>query len=148
MDVNKLGPGQRIAAGVGVLLFIDLFLTWYSANTDLFDASASAWDVFSFTDLLCALTAIVAVGVALQAMGVFTLPVKLSQILLPLAALTTLIVLYRLINQPGDNDAVNNDFGAYLGFVLAAAVTYGALRAQDETEPVAPRTTPPAESGA
>jgi hypothetical protein len=141
MDVKKLGPGQRIAAGAGLLLFIDLFLNWYSANTDVIELKASAWEIFSYTDLLCALAAIVAIVMAAQAMGMISLPVKLSQILLPLAALTTLIVLYRLINQPGDNDAINNEFGAYLGFVLAAALTYGALRSQDEGEAVAPRAT-------
>jgi uncharacterized membrane protein YoaK (UPF0700 family) len=145
MDVNRLGPGQRIAAGAGLLLFIDLFLNWYSANTDVISLSASAWQVFSWTDLLCALTAIVAVLVAVQAMGMISIPVKLSQILLPLAAITTLIVLYRLINQPGENSVINNEFGAYLGFVLAAGVTYGAMRAQGESEPIAAR---PATTGA
>ncbi len=148
MDFNKVRPGTRIAAIAGALLFIDLFLSWYSANTDALDLSASGWEVFSYTDLLCALTAIVAIAAAMQAMGMFTIPVRLSQILLPLAALTTIIVLYRLINQPGDNGVINNEFGAYLGFLLAAATTYGAYLAQSEetvvTSAVPPAAPPPA----
>jgi len=148
MDFNMVRPGTRIAAIAGALLFIDLFLSWYSANTDALDLSASGWEVFSYTDLLCAATAIVAIAAALQVMRVFTIPVRLSQILLPLAAITTIIVLYRLINQPGDNSAINNEFGAYLGFLLAAATTYGAFRAQSEepamtTTSAAPPSTPP-----
>ena len=135
MDVSKLSMGQRIAAGAGVLLFIDLFLDWYSAGNDAFSVSINAWDVFSWVDLLCAATAIVAVLVAVQAMGMVNIPAPLSTILLPLAGITTLIVLYRLINQPGPNNLVSNEFGAYLGFLLAALTTYGALVSQGAAPP-------------
>jgi hypothetical protein len=143
MDVNKLSMGQRIAAGAGVLLFIDLWLDWYSAGNDAFSVSISAWQVFSWVDLLCAITAVVAVLVAVQAMGMINIPAPLSAILLPLAGITTLIVLYRLINQPGPNNLVSNEFGAYLGFLLAALTTYGALRSQGDAPAARPTTTAP-----
>jgi hypothetical protein len=144
MDVNKLSMGQRIAAGAGVLLFIDLWLDWYSAGNDAFSVSISAWQVFSWVDLLCAATAVVAVLVAVQAMGMVNIPAPLSAILLPLAGITTLIVFYRLINQPGPNNLVSNEFGAYIGFVLAALTTYGALQSQGgTTAPAAPAAPPP-----
>lgn len=144
MDVSKLSRGQRIAAGAGVLLFIDLFLDWYSANTDLIDAKVNAWDVFSWVDLVCAATAIVAVLIAVQAMGMVNIPAPLSTILLPLAGLATLLVLYRLINQPGANGLINNEFGAYLGLVLAAATTWGALQMQGEAPATSRPAAPPA----
>ncbi|MEJ7785806.1 MAG: hypothetical protein WKF96_13455 [Solirubrobacteraceae bacterium] len=137
MDVNKLGPGQRIAAGAAVLLFIDLFLNWYSAGGDGFSVSVNAWDAFGGTDFLLALTAIVAIVMAAQAMGMLSLPIKLSTVLLPLAGVMAVWVLYRLLNQPGPNDLVSNEFGAYLGFLLTAAIAYGAYRAQNEHEDVA-----------
>ena len=136
MDVDKLGPGQRIAAGAAVLLFIDLFLDWYSAGNDAFSVSVDAWGAFSWTDLLLTLTVIVALAMAAQAMGLLSIPVRLSTVLLPLAAVMTLIVLYRLLNQPGPNDLVNNEFASYLGLLLTAAVAYGASRAQNEHEAV------------
>lgn len=136
MDISKLGPGQRIAAGAAVLLFIDLFLSWYSAGAFGVSISADAWQVFSWTDLLLTLTVIVALGMAAQAIGLLSLPVRLSSVLLPLAGVMTLIVLYRLFNQPGPNKLVSNEFGAYLGFVLTALVAYGAFRAQGEQESV------------
>ncbi len=138
MDVNKLGPGQKIAAGAAVLLFIDLFLDWYSVGNDTFSVGLSAWDSYSFTDLLLLLTVIVALGMAAQAMGLLSIPLKLSTVLLPLAGVMALIVLFRLlINQPGpDNDLINNEFGGYLGFLLTALVAYGAMRAQNEHEAV------------
>jgi hypothetical protein len=141
MDVNKLSPGQRIAAAAGVLLFIDLFLDWYSAGNSTFSISADAWQVFSWVDLVLAVTCVLAVGVAAQAMGLLKLPVNLAQLLLPVAAVATVLVLYRLLNQPGPNDLISNEFGAYLGLVLSAAVTYGAFRAQGEPAAVVPTTT-------
>jgi hypothetical protein len=143
MDVNKLSPGQRIAAAAGVLLFIDLFLNWYSAGAGGFTVTASAWDAFDWVDILLAATAIVAIGVGAQAMGLLKIPVALTQILLPLAGIATLLVLYRLINQPGPNEIVNNEFASYLGLVLTAAVAYGALRAQGEPTPVVTTTAAP-----
>jgi hypothetical protein len=136
VDVNKLGPGQRIAAGAAVLLFIDLFLNWYSVGNDAFSIGLSAWDSYSWTDLLLLLTIIVAVAMALQAMGMLSIPIKLSSVLLPLAAIMAIIVLFRLvINQPGpDNDLISNEFGGYIGFILTAVIAYGAWRAQGEHE--------------
>ena len=33
--------------------------------------------------------------------------------------LTTLIILWRIVNQPGDNDLINVDYGAYIGLAPA-----------------------------
>ena len=147
MDINKLSMGQRIAAGAGVLLFIDLFLDWYSAGNDVISVTASGWQAFSWVDLVCAAAAIVAVLAAVQAMGMVQIPTNLNMILLPLAAVATVLVLYRLINQPGPNDLISNEFGAYIGFVLAALVTYGAATAGDSQAvapaPAAPAASPP-----
>jgi hypothetical protein len=156
MDFSKLGQGHRIAAGAGALLFIDLFLTWYSLNlSGAQDAQAdslgldtgfSAWQAFDFNDILLAAVAIVAIGAAVQSAGLLTLPVRLSSILAPGAGLLLIWMLYRLINQPGPNNQVNNDFGAYIGFVLLALVAWGAFQAQNEPESVGPAaasSTPP-----
>src|SRR3954452_25485151 len=145
MDVNKLSMGQRIAAGAGVLLFIDLWLDGYSAGNGAFSISVSGWQGFSWVDLLCAATAVVAVLVAVQAMRMVSIPAPLSTILLPLAGITMLLVLYRLINQPGPNNLVSNEFGAYIGFVLAALTTSGPLQSQGDapTRPPTPAAPPP-----
>jgi hypothetical protein len=138
VDVSKLGPGQRIAAGAAVLLLIDLWLDWYNVGTDAFSVGINAWQSYSWTDLLLFITILVALAMAAQAIGLLSVPIKLSTVLLPLASVMALIVLFRLlINQPGpDNDLINNEFGGYLGFLLTAAVAYGALRAQGEHEAV------------
>src|SRR4051812_1927665 len=67
LDVNKLGPGQRIAAGAAVLLLIDLWLDWYSVGNDAFSINLNAWQSYSWTDLLLFVTVIVALAMAAQA---------------------------------------------------------------------------------
>ena len=140
MDVNRVSHGQRIAAIAGGLLFIDLWMHWYSAKG--VDVSVSAWQAFSYTDILLAITALVAMGAAAATASGTALPVRLTPIIAPLAGVMTLLVLYRIVNQPGPNNVINVEWGAYLGFILVAVVAYGGMRAAGETEdartPVAP----------
>jgi hypothetical protein len=141
VDVNRLSRGEQIAGAAAVLLFIDMFLNWYSANlsgalsaaANRFgvDTSVNAWQSFSTTDLLLMLTILAAVTmVGLRVMGRSAdLPVSLPLVVAALGALTTLIVLWRIVNQPGPNDFINVEYGAYIGVVLVAALTYGAIQA-------------------
>jgi hypothetical protein len=141
VDVNRLSRGEQIAGAAAVLLFIDMFLNWYSANISGalasaasrfgVDTSVNAWQSFSTTDLLLTLTILAAVTmVGLRVMGRSAgLPVSLPLVVAALGALTTLIVLWRIINQPGPNDFINVEYGAYIGLVLVAALTYGAIQA-------------------
>jgi hypothetical protein len=147
MDLNRLGQGHRIAAGAGLLLLIDLWLSWYSINDDFLrdlggsfgvDTSANAWQAFDLTDILLAITALLAIAAAAQALGLLKLPVRLSDILFPLAAVMTIWVLYRIINQPEDNEVIDVSFGAWLGLVLTGVVAYGAMKARGEAEAVGP----------
>ncbi len=143
-DMNRLRLGERIVAGAAVLLFIDMFLSWYSANlSGRFEAfanasgastSASAWKIFSYTDLWMLLVIIVALALVVLRATERTpaLPIAGSVILTALAGFVTLLVLYRIINQPGPNNLVNVEFGAYLGFLLLAALTYGGFRSMRE----------------
>jgi hypothetical protein len=186
IDIDRLRLGERIAGGCAILLFIDEFLNWYSANVGdeakklgitvprgvSLTATASAWKAFDWVDLLMLLTIIVVLGwITLTAMQrTVALPITASTIAAALCAFTGVIVLYRIINQPGPNDVVNVEFGAYLGLLLLIGMTYGAYRAmRDEgatftqagdklrsvvdspADPAPPRTTaaaPPAEPAA
>ena len=141
MDVNRLSRGEQIAGVAAVLLLIDMFLNWYGANLNGaqsaladrvgIDTNVNAWQAFSTTDILIFITCVAALTmVGLTAMGRTTgMPMSLPMVVAVLGGLTTLVILYRIVNQPGPNDAINVDFGAYLGLVLAAALTYGAIQA-------------------
>jgi hypothetical protein len=176
-DINRLRLGERIAGVCAVLLFIDEFLNWYSASASNVakklgvnlpagvneTATASAWKAFDWVDLLMLLTIIVVLAwITLAAtQRTVAMPVTASTIATALCAITTLVVLYRIINQPGPNDIVDVEYGAYLGLVLLLAMTYGGFAAmrdegatfgqagdtirsavESRTEPAPPRTTP------
>ena len=60
------------------------------------------------------------------------LPISMNVIVTAFGAIMTLIVLYRLINQPGPNDIVTVKFWGYFGLVLTAGVAAGAFMAMRE----------------
>jgi hypothetical protein len=158
MDVNKLSTGQRIAGVAGLLLFIDLWMSWYGVdlgsipgatkalvNAAGIDTTASAWQAFSYTDILVAITALVAVGMAVVAGtgAQVQLPVKLTSLTAGLGGAMTLLVLYRIINQPGPNNRITVEWGAYAGLILVGLVAYGGWRAMSEEAATSTSMAPP-----
>ena len=53
------------------------------------------------------------------------IPVGTSVLVAALGTISALVVLYRIVNQPGPNDLIVVEVGAYLGLVSAAAVAVG-----------------------
>ncbi len=138
-DYQRLRLGERVAGACAVLLFIDMFLPWYSAQITLFgitrSGSGDAWEVFAYTHLWMLLLILVTLGViALTATQRSpALPVAGSVIVTLLAALIALLVLYRIVNQPGPNNYVSVELGAYIGFLLVAGIAAGGfLSMRDE----------------
>jgi hypothetical protein len=159
VDTSKVRPGQRIAAIAGIVLFIVMWFSWYGVDLDKItggkgianlgiDTTANAWQSFSWIDLLMLLTALVAVGAAamaasgrMSAAGI----APAAGLTTGLGALCTLLILYRLINEPGPDQLLNIKFGAWLGLVASAVVAFGGFRAMGEeraTEPAAPTPAP------
>lgn len=139
MDFSRLRTGELIAGICGVLLLIVMFFSWYgiggaagsilsAANVD---TTVNAWKAFDFIDIVLFVAAIVAIGAAvLSASGrSVALPVAASVIVTVLGIIVALLVLYRIINQPGPNDVVDVKFGAYLGFLLCLGIAGGGFMA-------------------
>lgn len=139
MDFGKLRTGELIAGICGVLLLIVMFFAWYGvggaigefAESAGVDTSVNAWQAFDFVDLILFVTAIVAVGAAaLAASGrSVALPVAASVVVTILGIVVALLVLYRIVNQPGPNDVVDVKFGAYLGFLICLGIAAGGFMA-------------------
>lgn len=138
MDVNRLSQGEKIAAGSAVILFIVMFFSWFGAGGQIealgasvgVDTSLNAWQSFDFIDLLLLVTAVVAVGAAAAKASDNRIDFPLSTMVTVLGALSTLLVLYRIIDPPGSLD---RKLGVFLGLIFAAALTYGGwLAMQDE----------------
>lgn len=95
-------------------------------------SSINAWDAFDFIKIVMLLTIIAAIALAaISATATkVNLPVALSAIVAGLGILTTLLVLYRVIDPVGELD---RSYGLFLGLLAAAGIAYGGWTAmQDE----------------
>ena len=138
MDFTRLSQGEKIAGIAGIALFIIMFLSWFGAPDNAFTAAANsvgvdttfnAWQSFDFIDVVLMVTVIAAIGLAALAMrprwACRSPPAPSS----PLGALSTVLVLYRIIDPPAD---ASRKFGVFLGLIAAAAVAYGGWQAMQE----------------
>ncbi|MGH2980886.1 MAG: hypothetical protein ACRDKV_02430, partial [Solirubrobacterales bacterium] len=137
MDVNKLSQGEKIAAGSAIILFIVMFFSWFGAPEEVealagavgVDTSANAWQSFDFIDLVLLATVVVAVGAAIAKAADTRVDFPLSTIVTVLGALSTILVLYRILDPPSE---ASRKFGVFLGVIFAAALTYGGWLAMQE----------------
>jgi hypothetical protein len=137
---TSLSRGAQIAGGAAIVLLISLFLSWYGVDLGPLgaaaegagvDTSASAWQAFSWTDLLLFLTVLVTLAwVGGTATGNVQ-AAQLKQVAMAAGAVMALLVLYRIVNQPGPNDLITVKFGAFVGLLACAAIAYGAFSADE-----------------
>ena len=126
MDLNKLSLGDKIAAACGIVLFIDLIaLPWHNIDLGIVSASRKAiQSPNSFWGFLALLLAIAIVGAIIVRKLTTTklpeLPIPWSQAIFYGSIATLVILLIKLISE---TDYLG--FGAYLGILLAAGMTYG-----------------------
>ncbi len=131
--LTRLGNGARISLGGAIVLFISLFMTWYTAKISLgglvsgIGVNASAFDAFDFTDILLLVISLGVIAVILLVASGKLGP-ELSQAVLPAGGLALLLVLFRLIKVPGP-DVTGVDFGRgfgiFIGLIGAAAIVAG-----------------------
>lgn len=121
MDLRRLRLGEWIALAGGVLLVVSLFMPWYD--------DVSGFRALSIIDVLLVLVA--AVGIALAVLQATqttpALPVAFGVLSVVTGAIGVLLVVFRLIDSPGDVGGPTS--GAWLGLVAAVAIIAGGWRA-------------------
>jgi hypothetical protein len=147
MELEKLSPGEKISAVSAILLFIFMFFDWFGAEVESvsgFSGSVpgggSAWDALDVIPIFLMIAIIAAIGVAVVRLTDADLepPVSLNTIVAALGALAVLLILYRIIDQPGGGDfggvSVNTTLkiGIFLALVAAAGIAYGGYSAMRE----------------
>jgi len=132
---RALRTGDILAGAAGVVLLVSTFLPWYSVQDR--DDDLTAWAAFSVVDLLSALVALLGIALAVsQVVGRGpTLPVATGVITTTLALAAALLVLYRILNQPGPNDAIGVSAGAWIGLLASLGVFAGAWRSLSDERP-------------
>jgi hypothetical protein len=146
MDISRLRPGEQIAGVSAILLFVFMFFDWFGVKVSgggvsVESGGGNAWDALDIIPfiLIIAIIAVLAMVVVRANQAEVNAPVSLSVIATVLAALGTLLILYRIINPPdvggsfgGVDVDVTRKFGLYISFIAAAAMTYGSWRTMEE----------------
>jgi hypothetical protein len=118
-DPGRISPGETIAGGAGIALFVFLFLHWFDV--------ASAWAAFDVVDFLLAAIGLLAVAVAgARAMGNDLLGRNTATVLTVSGIVATSIILTFVLEGDG------RKIGLYLAFLAAIGLTYGGWRAMHE----------------
>lgn len=170
LDAGRARLPERLEAGGAVALLIFLFLLdWYGGSiTGLFPGShisggtisATGWEAFTSSRWIWLATIVFALGGALAGAVAYRLegPVQIGAVVLGLGALSSVLIVYRIIYHPGANAsghgihiAYGVKFGIWLGLLAALAITLGAYMqaAGRRRSPLAPpaRTQTPAAGG-
>jgi hypothetical protein len=138
-DIGRLRRSDRIIGISAIALFIVLFFfKWYGVSTNVglagaginLNVSKSGWDVFTNSRWIWLLTIIVALGAVAVASGALKLksPVQPGVLVAGLGALSTLLILYRIVHHPSGGGAGYSygiKIGIWLGLIAAAVLTYG-----------------------
>lgn len=148
MELNKLSPGEKIAAVSAILLFVFMFFDWFGTEVsgvpgfsgDVAGAEGNAWDWLDLIPLFLMVAIVAAMGVAVVRLtdADLDLPISLNAIVAALGALAVLLILYRIVDPPGGGgvEGVEVDttlkLGVFLSLVAAAGIAYGGYSAMRE----------------
>ncbi|MGB7589440.1 MAG: hypothetical protein WBM00_12115 [Solirubrobacterales bacterium] len=140
MDLNRLNRGEKIAAGSAIALFIIMFLSWYTVDTPagIPSPTLSAWDAYSFIDIILLVTIVAAVGAAVLRASDADIDVPASQIVTALGALSVLLILFRIISTPSWSafgvDVADSSvtYGVILGLIAAVGIAFGGYSSMQE----------------
>jgi hypothetical protein len=163
LDMSRLRRAEQIIAGGAVAFFIFLFFfNWYGVSTNAssiagvnLNISKSGWDTFTNSRWIWLITIIVALAavVLVATQRKLELPVQPGMIVAALGALSTILILYRIIHHPTASASFGTfhasagiKIGIWLGLIASAAITYGGyLAMQAEAHPAAAAAVPPAQ---
>ena len=160
--MGRLRPADVLAGIGGVVLLASLWLDWYGIDVGALIRGANpagdgvlsvlntfstpeltGWQAFSVVDILLALAALLAIGVPVTSALAHSpaKPVAFALLATVAGALAVLLVLYRIVDQPGSNALVTVKAGAWIGLTGAILAFVGSwLALADDSTPGA---TPP-----
>jgi len=141
--MRRFRAGEILAGASGGVLLASMFLDWYSVSADAALGAdgqvrgVSAWGAFTVVDVFLALVALLGIALALsQVVGRGpALPVALGVISTTLALAGTVLLLYRILNQPGPNEVIGVSMGAWVGLAACLGVFAGGWLALSDERP-------------
>jgi hypothetical protein len=136
-DPAAVSRATWIAAGGSFVLFISVFLSWYSVSLKGglgvgASGSTSGWSSVDAAKLvaLLALIALAAIVIELFVPTV-TLPVPASLIVIGCGGLAFLCVLLKILDKPASG--LDLKYGIFVALIAAAVTTYGGYAKMNES---------------
>jgi hypothetical protein len=147
--LDKLSPGEKIAGGSAILLFIFMFFfDWFGVKVSgvngfsgaISGEGGSAWDALEFIRFVLLLTVIVTlvlVGLRLSD-SAYEPAVPLSTVVTALGVISVLLILFRIVDPPTFAEVGGISFdatlkiGIFLGLIAAGGVAYGGYSTMKE----------------
>jgi hypothetical protein len=141
MDVNRLTQGEKIAGVAAIVLFISMFFAWFGFDNPAAELESqlgvdvggsftfNAWESFDFIDLVLLVTVVATLGAVIAKASDALIDFPLNPVVAVLGGLSTLLVLYRVIDPPEGSD---REWAVFLGLILCALIAYGGYRAMQE----------------
>lgn len=125
MNLVRLRAGEWLAAAAAVAIAVTLTMSWYGARAR--EDTVTGFESFAVIDVLLLVAAAVGLTLAvLQATRTSpALPVAFGVLTVTVGLLAVLLVLYRLVNEPGPDEFIEVRAGAWLGLAAVLALTAG-----------------------
>jgi uncharacterized membrane protein len=122
----RLRAGEWLALAGGGALVVSLLLPWYAARARV--ATVTGFEAFSVIDVLLVLLALLTLALAvLQAtQDSPTKPVGAAVVTVVSGIVGALLVLVRIVDQPGPNEFIDVRAGAWIGLAATVAIVAGA----------------------
>jgi hypothetical protein len=145
MDLGRLTRGEAIAAVSGLVLFVVMFLPWFSEDApvkipgvptvEVTQETHNAWQALGLIDVMLLLVILLVIGAVLaHAAGATPSDPALPPALFMTAAglLAVILILYRIADPPGPTidlgvgeADVGRQIGILLGLLAAAGISFG-----------------------
>lgn len=146
MDLGSLSKGEGVAGISAILLLASMFVDWYRFEqggsllvlVEPFGMSGSAWEALGFIPFFLVLPIAITIGTCLLAPGSSKgdLMVPLSIVVTVLGAISSMLILYRIVVPPGPRDFALSasagipfyarpELGIYLALLAAVGIAFG-----------------------
>jgi hypothetical protein len=143
-DFRKLSRGEKIAGISAALLFVFMFFSWFgtevsgpSGSVDLGSSGGgNAWESLDFIPVVLLATVVATLlGICLRLGDFDVSPVTTNAVIAVLGAVSTLLILYRIVDPPsfGEVGELSLDAtlgpGIFLGLFASAGIAFGSFTA-------------------
>jgi hypothetical protein len=135
LDLSKLSPGEYMGMGAALVLFLSLFLPWFTTSdsnefSQLNDgaiangASASAWEVFSTLDILLVLACSAPFILSWILARGHKLTWKPGEVTMIVGMTAFVLILCNgiILGRPGDSVDIGLGIGYFVGLLAAAGM--------------------------